>query len=394
MLFPWEVAGLGEEEARIVGESANALLDFMVSQSAAAIAQGDDYSHLFDQSLNIFQKGVQLVSRNSRTLTGVITHNTRVSLAKATDNDLRRINKTLGDLPASFRADLHQSAAATAQGIIDIVRRDNLSMTSQARSAWYSATAKAVSLVNTGAIGYEEAVRRATLELADKGIRSIDYKSGITSDVDVAVRRHVMTQIKQAGAMRTLALCEELEVELVEVTYSSHPRPSHSRWEGHIYRIVNTRDDYPDFWEGTGYQGLRGPYTALGDQLDGVNCKHDFGPYDDNLDPMWDDDPFTEAEKQRRYDLSQEQRRLERQVRKTKREAHLLEVAGLSNVRERAKIGNYQRQLRTLVSDNSDVLRRDYARERLNGYRDSSTGKEAKQPVPLNRELVSRTAYS
>lgn len=393
MLFPWEAAGLGDDEARIVGESADALLEFMVGQSRSAIEQGDGYDRLFDESLNIFQRGMRDVARSSKALTGVVTHNTRVALAKATDNDLGRIGKALADLPASFRSDLHQSASATAQGILEIIRRDNLDMAARARTTWYGVVSRAVSQVNTGSLGYEEAVRRATLELADRGIRTVDYRSGISSDVDVAVRRHVMTQIKQAGARRTMALCEELGVELVEVTRSGNPRPSHSRWEGRIYRIVNTRDDYPDFWEGTGYQGLRGPYTALGDQLDGVNCKHDFGPYDEALDPMWGDDPLTEEEHERRYDLSQEQRRLEREVRKAKRAAHLLEVAGVPNVRERAKVGNYQRQLRRLVSDNPDVLQRDYARERLNGYRDPETGQEAKQPAPLNRELESRTSY-
>lgn len=393
MLFPWEADDLGAEEARIVGESADALLEFMVGQAAAAIRQGDDYSHLFDESLNIYQRALRDAARNSRALTSAITHDTRVTLAKATDNDLNRINKTLEDLPASFRSDLHQSAAATAQGIIDIVRRDNLDMNARARSTWYDVTARYISQVNTGAMGYEQAVRRATLELADKGIRTVDYKSGVSSDVDVAVRRHVMTQIKQAGARRTMALCEELGVELVEVSYTAHPRPSHRKWEGHIYRIVDTRDDYPDFWEGTGYQGLRGPYTALGDQLLGVNCKHDFSPYEDFLDPMWDDDPYDDEEKQRRYDLSQEQRSLERGVRKAKREAHLLEVAGVPNVRERAKIGNYQRQLRELVSENPDVLQREYARERLNGYRDAN-GKEIKQPAPLKNARMGKTKNS
>lgn len=392
MLFPWEVAGLGEDEARIVGDSANALLEFMVGQAQASIDQGDEYPRLFNESLNIFQRGMQSVARNSKTLTSIVTHNTRTALAKAMSNDLNRIQKSWESLPKSFRNDLSQSASATAQGILNIVRRDNIDMTSRARSTWYNVVSRYISQVNTGSMGYEEAVRRATLELADKGIRTVDYKSGVSSDVDVAVRRHVMTQIKQAGAMRTMALCEELGVELVEVSRSSNPRPSHARWEGQIYRIVDTRDDYPDFWEGTGYQGLRGPYTALGDQLDGVNCKHDFSPYEDYLDPMWDNNPYTEEELQERYDLTQEQRRLEREVRKAKRQAHLLEVAGQSNVQERAKVGNYQRQLRDLVSEHSDVLQRDYARERLNGFRDSSTGQEIKQPAPLgNGQMRKKT---
>ena len=376
MLYPGEAERLGKYEARIASEITDALLEMMVGQSAAAIRQGKDFQHLFDDSLDIYQKALREITRRNKDFREAITHSVRVNLAKSMSNDLRRIRQTLSDLPEGVRADLQQSAATTAEGIIEIVRRDNTAMADRARSQWYNTTAYFVGAVNTGAVGFEQAVRRATLQLADKGIRIIDYASGVSSDADVAIRRHVRTQIIQEGGRRTLQLAQDLGCELVEVTRTATPRPSHARWEGQIYRIVDTRTDYPDFWEGTGYEGLRGPYTRLGDQLQGVNCGHSFSPYDDGLPPMWDDDPFTEQEKLERYEATQEQRRLERGVRKAKQKAHLLEVAGVDNSSARASIARYQSKLRDFVAENSSFLRRDYARERLNGY----TGK---QPTPL-----------
>lgn len=378
MLYPWEVERLGDEAARIEAEIVEALLEMMVGQSSAAIRQGDDFRNLFHDSLDVYQRALREATRHDRALRDAITRDVREALAKSQDNDLKRIEQTLADLPEGVRADLQSSAASTVEGIIEIVQRDNTGMADSARAEWYAATSYFVSAVNTGAMTYEEAVRRGTLQLADRGIRVVDYKSGVTSDADVAIRRHVRTQIMQEGGRRTMQLAQDLGCELVEVTRTATPRPSHARWEGQIYRIVDTRTDYPDFWEGTGYEGRRGPYTRLGDQLQGVNCGHSFSPYEDFLEPMWADDPYTEEEKLRRYELTQKQRQLERNVRKAKRRAHLLETAGVDNAAERARIAKNQQALRDLINANSSFLRRDYARERLNGY-------EGKQPTGLRR---------
>ena len=46
--------------------------------------------------------------------------------------------------------------------------------------------------VSTGAADYNTAIRRATKNLAAKGIRTIDYESGVHTSLEVAVRRTVM----------------------------------------------------------------------------------------------------------------------------------------------------------------------------------------------------------
>ena len=52
---------------------------------------------------------------------------------------------------------------------------------------------------------------------------------------DVAVRRHVRTQIAQDGARMTADAMDRYGVQLVEV--SSHPnaRPTHASWQGQVY---------------------------------------------------------------------------------------------------------------------------------------------------------------
>ena len=198
--------------------------------------------------------------------------------------------------------------------------------------------------------------------------------------------RHLRTQLGQAACANTLATCQAIGCTLVEVTRTAAPRPSHAKWEGRVYRITDDRSDYPDFWEGTGYEGKRGPYTRLGDRLQGVNCGHSIGPYYDWMEPRWGDDPLTGEEKEERYKLTQTQRRYEREIRKAKRQASLLESQGLPNAKARVKIGTYQAKVRALVSENADVLRRESTRE-------WAATKDGKQPVALTSPKTSRTAF-
>lgn len=58
--------------------------------------------------------------------------------------------------------------------------------------AYQQACDTAFSQVATGATDYMSAIRNATKNLADKGIRYIDYESGVHTSMEAAVRRNVM----------------------------------------------------------------------------------------------------------------------------------------------------------------------------------------------------------
>ena len=62
------------------------------------------------------------------------------------------------------------------------------------------------------------------------------------------------------------------------------------------------------------------------------------------------------------YDATQEQRRIERQIRKWKREASAMEAAGLDNSAAVGKVREWQAAQRDFIDQTG--LRRDYFRER------------------------------
>lgn len=147
--------------------------------------------------------------------------------------------------------------------------------------------------MNSGMRTGEEALHRAVLNLERQGIGVITYQDSATGRVtvrnkaDVAVRRHVHTQIAQDGLRMTEERMERLQVTLVEV--SSHPgaRPEHAEWQGRCYSLKGAQvidgTEYPDLREATGY----GTVTGLG----GANCRHSFGPYRHGAPRMYDPDP-------------------------------------------------------------------------------------------------------
>ena len=55
----------------------------------------------------------------------------------------------------------------------------------------------AVLQIQSGAISYNQAIRRGVKELADSGLKTVNYESGHVDSVDIAVRRAVMTGVNQ-----------------------------------------------------------------------------------------------------------------------------------------------------------------------------------------------------
>ena len=57
--------------------------------------------------------------------------------------------------------------------------------------------------ITSGAISYNQAIKSAVKQLADSGIKIVDYESGHRDQIDVAARRAVMTGISQLCAKYT-----------------------------------------------------------------------------------------------------------------------------------------------------------------------------------------------
>lgn len=193
--------------------------------------------------------------------------------------------------------------------------------------------------IQSAAINYNQAIRTAVKELADSGLKVVDYESGHRDQIDVAARRAVMTGVNQICAKYTEQSAEYLETPYFEV--SAHagardkpgpsPWSSHKDWQGKVYSI-RANDIYPSIYEVCGLGAMDG--------LEGANCRHrrnvwvegvseraytdeQLAHIDDDLGCEFDGKSYTA------YEATQMQRRVEREVRKLKREKAAYKAAGL-----------------------------------------------------------------
>nr|DAW31755.1 MAG TPA: minor capsid protein [Caudoviricetes sp.] len=193
--------------------------------------------------------------------------------------------------------------------------------------------------IQSGAISYNQAIKTVVKQLADSGLKVVDYESGHRDQIDVAARRAVMTGANQICAKYTEQSAQYLETPYFEV--SAHagardkpgpsPWSSHKDWQGKVYSI-RAGDIYPSIYEACGLGAVDG--------LEGANCRHRRNVWvegvsertytdeqlehiDDDLGCKFDGKTYTA------YEATQMQRRVEREVRKLKREKAAYKAAGL-----------------------------------------------------------------
>lgn len=171
--------------------------------------------------------------------------------------------------------------------------------------------------VATGTWSYAQAVNDCVKRLAESGLRSVDYASGRSYQLDTAVRMCVRTGVSQLAGRITEMNLESTGVDLVITSQHIGSRPDHAPWQNKVFSYSGKSKKYPDFRKETGYGTVGG--------LKGANCTHDFHPFWEGVDKIPTDikEPDPVAVNGKTYDYyqaTQRQRKLERDIRATQRE--------------------------------------------------------------------------
>ena len=177
--------------------------------------------------------------------------------------------------------------------------------------------------VMTGAQSYTGAVRDAVMELAETQTQVV-YPSGHVDSIETAVLRAVRTGTAQASGNLSIQGMEENGWDLVRVSAHLGARygdggqnpGNHFWWQGKLYTRTGKYPEYPPFVETTGY--------GTGEGLCGWNCRHSFGPGSEVFNPFQD---YNAEENRKAYDLSQQQRKMERRIRHSKTKLMALQTA-------------------------------------------------------------------
>lgn len=205
---------------------------------------------------------------------------------------------------------------------------NNLTLTTAntAQQAYITACNNAYMQITSGAFDYNTAIRNAVKAAASDGTEVL-YPSGHRDKLDVAVRRAVLTGVGQTCRTLSETNAQDMGCDLMEITAHSGARPSHAEWQGQIVSLSGRK----------GYLSKDDIGYGTGDGFGGWNCRHDWHPFFEGISSRAYDDAELKklnernieynGEKYTEYEISQIQRKMERDIRARKRELSAYQTA-------------------------------------------------------------------
>lgn len=233
--------------------------------------------------------------------------------------------------------------------------------------------------LNAGGMTYQKAVDEATKDFLAQGINCVEYADGRRVNIASYAEMALRTCATRAMLMGEARKRESLGIDTVLVSQYGACSDTCLPLQGRVY-IDDVFQDYNGPRGGSFGVSRNGKqYMFLSIAMKGglfhPNCRHTIGTWVEGISRK--PEPMDIAEIERVNKLEAVQRRMERNIRKAKRKA-----AGLQDPAARkevkAQVRQLQADLRKFISDNGDVLRRDYWRER-----DSLGAKPSKEVAAL-----------
>lgn len=179
--------------------------------------------------------------------------------------------------------------------------------------------------VSTGASDYNTAIRRATRNLADRGVQTIDYESGVHTSLEAAVRRNIMGGLGLMQEQITKQNHDDMGCNGWEISAHAASAPDHEPIQGRQYNDAE-------------YEALN---NSLVRRIGTLNCGHAafpiiLGVSSPQYTPSELEKFRTDNEKgvtvdgrhYTVYEATQIQRKLERSIRTQKRRILVDESAG------------------------------------------------------------------
>lgn len=193
------------------------------------------------------------------------------------------------------------------------------------QAAYRACTDFAFKQVITGAADYGAAIRQATRNLAAKGVRVIDYESGVHTSLEAAVRRNIMGGLGLMQEQISRANHDTLGCDGWEITAHANSAPDHEPIQGRQYSDA-------------AYEALN---SSLVRRIGTLNCGHAAFPIllgvnspqytPEELEKLRTDNEkgvTVDGKHYTGYEATQMQRKLERAIRSQKRRVMIDEAAG------------------------------------------------------------------
>ena len=292
------------------------------------IEQLQESGILYDDILKTIAKNTNATSQHVKALfedAGVET----VSI----DNEVYRKN---GLTPVDIRQSpaMRQTLEAGYKKTLGNMKNLTMTTANTSQTAYINACNQAYMQVSSGAFSYQEAIKNAVQTAAQNGA-TVLYPSGHTERIDVAVSRAVLTGVGQTCREIGIMNAEECGCDLMEISAHSGARPDHAKWQGQLVSLSGKNAGRTI--SGKKVLTLRQIGYGQGDGFGGWNCRHDWYPFFEGISkPAYTVKELEKLDERKimyngkmynEYEISQIQRRYEREIRSAKREQSAFKVA-------------------------------------------------------------------
>ena len=172
------------------------------------------------------------------------------------------------------------------------------------------------------------AVRSTIRRISEKGIPAFVDKAGHEWSPEAYITMDLRTTTANTARQAQFDRCDDYGVDLIEVSSHMGARPLCAPYQGRIYSRGGASGETKD---GAGRVIYYSPLsqTSYGEPagLFGINCGHQCYPFvpGANVQRYF---PYDDEENAKAYEKSQVQRKLERDIRASKRECMMLDAAG------------------------------------------------------------------
>ncbi|MDC2867570.1 phage minor capsid protein [Bacillus sp. BP-3] len=241
------------------------------------------------------------------------------------------------------------------QQAIDTFNLINTTMLNKSQQVYLDILNKTVGKLLGGITTPQQALRQTVSEWSQRGIPALIDKSGRRWSTEGYINMITRSVSQNVANEMQMTRMDEYDVDLIEVSSHLGARPRCSPFQGRIFSKSGKSKRYPPF-SSTSYGEAAG--------LLGVNCRHVIYPYIQGKSTKRYQ-PYDTAENDRVYKESQQQRHLERQIRKAKKEVNVMEAMGdEEGVKEaKNKVSQHQSAMREFI--NSTGRKRQYNREQI-----------------------------
>ena len=298
-----------------------------------------------------FKEGEELVNSQLEEL--------KEEMPEATESDLVTSDNFFG---------VNQNKMHTLMNDITQLEKEVSSAALRMTDDIYRQTLNKVQLsMGTGSTALQKAIDSAVKDFLDKGINCIEYKDGRRVNIADYVRMALRTTSTRATLQGEAKRRTELGYDTVLVSQYNACSDTCLSWQGRVYI-----DDVFTVWEGE-INGDRGKSNYCGKWFTFLsvairaglfhpNCRHTMETWIDGVSSK--PEPLDISKVRENAKLEAKQRRLENKIRQAKR--RVLGYSDPRNIKQaKSDLKEAQRELREFINEHSDVLKRDYNREKV-----------------------------